>query len=386
MKKLLVVIMMLAFAPIMAVDISGQIDMNYFMRSWADTDDDVVDDNEVNDAFFGTMAGNTKILFTQDMGDGLTAALKLMVVELSEGADTGGYYSTEEIWIAKKGPFGQEPLSFKFGKMEVPGNLDYDVGITHAMTNGVALISRGLGEIDRTYGLSVGYAVEGVGTFTLTTFEALPGVDAGVDEKDEDSGLFQSIALQWATGPDAFGVAGLELVVAYVMVPGYLDFDAGNNISLGATYTLMDGALKLGLEIDMSKSMCYDIDPTTGNPVYINAGAAETVCMDVDGGMLMALNVDYKINEEFSVGLTYEMLTYQDVPDGLGVGTDLEAGTDSRMAIRGSYAVAENVSLRLEYSQLANSSDDINEALLDADTDEDAPGYSLIALGVFAKF
>jgi hypothetical protein len=384
MKKLIVVIMMLVVAPVMALEISGQIDMNYFMWSPADSDDTPSipgppDTEEISQSYFGTVAGNTKLCFSQDMGDGLSAFVKLLLVEVSDGADTTGYYGTEEIWVQKKGAFDQEALSFKFGKMEVPGNLDYDVGITHTFSNGAALISRGVGEIDRAYGLSVAYAVEGVGTFTLTTFEGLPGVDNAVDEKDEDTGLFQSIALQWATGADAFGVAGLDLTVAYIMVPGFLDYDNGSLISLGGTYTLMDGALKLGLEIGMSKSMAH----VQG---FSLAAAADTDCVDVDGGMLIALNVDYKINEEFSVGLSYEMLTYQDVPDGVAAGTDLEAGTDSRMAIRGSYTVAENVALRLEYASVGNSSEDIVEADTDGDGDEDDPGYSLISLGMMAKF
>jgi hypothetical protein len=397
MKKLVVILLMLAVAPVMAVEIGGIIDVNYFMPSYADSDINGTanTEEECGNSYFGEVGAS--LWATQELGEGLTGKVKLAMAESkSDGIDSMSAIALEELFVKKTGAFDQEALSFTFGKMEIAGNLDYDTSITHCFTNGKALISTGLGEIDNTWGLSVGYAVENVGTFTLSTFEAIGGYDDSItgNENDEDSGLFQSIALQWDTGADkdAFGVAGLRLVVAYIMLPGYEDYDAGSVISLGGTYKLMEGALTLGLEIDMSSNSCVDNGLiASGSPDYINVGTAETVYLDAEGGMLIALNADYKINEEVCVGLSYEMLTYSDIPDGVGAGTDLEVGTDSRMALRASYAVADGTKLRFEYAMLSNSSSDITEADLDGDgipasTDEDDPGYSLISLGVFSKF
>jgi hypothetical protein len=368
MKKLVVILLMLAVAPVMAVEIGGIIDLNYFMPSTADTDDggSSLEDYEINNSAFGEVS--TALWATQELGEGLTGKIKLAMVEpLSNGADYLTAVAVEEAYVKKTGAFGQEALSFAFGKMEVPFNLDYDKGITHTFTNGNALYSSGMGEIDGVWALSVGYAVADVGTFTLSTLEYTGDVTL-VDEEDEDSGLFQSIVLQWDTGADkdAFGVAGLRLVVAYAMLTSIDDADNGSVISLAGTYTGVEN-LTLALEIDMTNHVAE----------FVGGGY-----LDEKGGMLIALNADYQVNAEVSVGLSYEMFNYNEADDVL----TMDASTDSRMALRASYAIADGTKLRFEYSAVSNSLSDLTEYDEDGDGDEDNAGYSLIALGVFAAF
>lgn len=367
MKKLMLMIGLLIAAgiPLMAADVTagGQLDLNYVM--WSPTDDN---DNESSESYFAMVS--TKFTVKADFGDDLTGFMKLNFIEdpfgtgHSFGIDTFGLVNTEELWVSKANAFDQEGLGFKFGKMEVPGNLDIDNGITHALSNRL--------EIDFTWGFNVNYAVEGAGTFNLTTLEFMGGTDAttGPPPDDEDTCLFNSIVLQWDTGENAFEVDGLRLVVAYAMLASDDDQDDGSVISLGGTYSLKgnDVPLTLGLEIDMVSNVDLgdlDID--------------DQPALDLGSGMLMALNADYDINEEFSVGLSYETFTVdEDDADPPSIPTALADQTITRMALRGAYKVAEDVKIRLEYADISN---DDSDSGADKET-----GGNTIALGILAKF
>jgi hypothetical protein len=330
MKKLLIVALMLAVLPAFAVEFGGKIDLNYHMET---PNDDTIEP----ESYFGMVS--TKITLKEELGEGLTGFVKLDLDEnKSNGVGSASLIWTEEVWVAKAGAFGQEALGFKFGKMEVPGNLDYDTGTTHTISNRI--------ELDETWGLNVNYGLgEGMGTINLTVFEGGGGLNAATGE-DADTGMFQSLVLQWDTGKgiDAFGVAGLRLVVAYGMVALDTVDETASIISIAGTYTLKDLGLCIGLEIDML--------------TYVFNGE--------DGSMLIALNADYDINEEIAVGLSYEMLQYAEAG-----ATD--AHTESRIAIRASYKVADATKLRLEY------------AMVD-DSEDDTVGESLISLGCVTKF
>jgi hypothetical protein len=364
MKKLMLMIGLLVAAgiPLMAADVTpfGQLDLNYIMLS--PTDDN---DNESSESFFAMVS--TKLGVKADFGDDLIGYAKLNVVHdsgHSTGMHTDGYVMTEELWVSKANAFDQAGLGFKFGKMEVPGNLDIDNGITHTLSNRF--------EIDFTWGFNVNYAVEGVGTFNLTTIEFMGGTDSttGPPPDDEDTCLFNSIVLQWDTGEDAFEVAGLRLVVAYAMLASDDDQDDGSVISLGGTYSLKgnDVPLTLGLEIDMVSNVDVgdlDID--------------DQPALDLGSGMLMALNADYDINEEFAIGLSYETFTVdEDDADLPSIPAALADQTITRIALRGAYKVAEDVKLRLEYADISN---DDSDSGADKET-----GGNTIALGVLAKF
>jgi hypothetical protein len=380
MKKLVVILLMLAVAPVMAVEIGGIIDVNYFMATPADTD------FVVPESYFGEVSA--ALWAVQELADGLTGKIKLAMVEgKSNGIDSSSTIALEELYVKKTGPFGQEPMAIMFGKMEVPFNLDYDTGITHCFTNGTALLSAGVGEIDNTWGLSGSYSVDGVGTFTLTTFEGMGGVadeedgqsQAIEDQTDEDTGLFSSMAVQWDTGADkaAFNVEGLRMVVGLAMLASPQDNDNGMVISIGATYKGVKN-LTLGLEIDITSnaaqfpaSVINDIETFTGD-VFAHGSA------DMEGGQLIAINADYAIEGGYSVGLSYEMFSYAECDIEMWDGSALyditvDASTDTRMAIRGEMEVAEGSKVRLEYSTTSNS--EIDEI-----------GQTLIALGFFGKF
>jgi hypothetical protein len=380
MKKLILLVGLLVAAgiPLMAADIGGVMDLNYFMETPKDDNDD-----EPSEGYFGMVS--TKLTVKQELGENLDGFLKLALIEaksdgidstaeptdldgdvVDSGADLDGDgvndfviinpvktegdaypVQIEEIWVAKKDAFDVEGLGLKFGKMEVPGNLDYDTGTTHTLSN--------MFEIDFTWGLNGSYFLgEGKGTVNLTLIEGMGGLDEtpGEDPEDEDSGLFQSLVAQWDTGENAFEVEGLRLVVAYAMIASDDDADDGSNISIGGTYNFkgMDVPLTLGLEIDMST----------------NVYSAKK------GTMLIALNGDYDINEEFSAGLSYEMWTFNKDED---IGLD-DSFTISRMALRGSYKIADNTKVRLEYADLST----------DEEGAKDEFGGSTIALGVLAKF
>jgi hypothetical protein len=370
MKKLMLLVGLLFVAgiPLMAADVTvgGVLDLNYVMDSPADDDDD-----EPSESYFGTVS--TKLTTKADFGDDLIGFAKLNFVEdinmgtgHSYGMDTIGILTVEEAWVSKANAFGQEGLGFKFGKMEVPGNLDIDNGITHSLSNRF--------EIDYTWGLNVNYAVEGVGTFNLTTFEGMGGLDAtGPD--DEDTGLFSSLSLQWDTGENAFEVEGLRLVVAYGMLASDDDQDDGSVISIGGTYSLagMDVPLTIGLEIDMVSNV--DI-----GDFYVD----DQVALDLGSAMLMALNVDYDINEEFSVGLSYETLAVdEDDLDAPSIPAAIEKQTITRLALRGEYNVAEDVKMRFEYADISNDNSDI---AVDTSTADKETGGNTIAIGVLATF
>lgn len=348
MKKLLVVLIALMIAvPVMAAEVSGSIDVNYFMETF---NDDVAPDEP--ESYFGMVS--SKLIVKHELGENLNGLVKLNLLEpYSYGIDSNdagppAYMVIEEVWVAKTDAFDQAGLGFKFGKMEVPFNLDYDTNITRNISNAL--------EIDFTWGLNTSYAVEGVGTFNLTLIEGVGGED-DVDDIDLDTGLGSSLVLNWDTGEDAFEVAGLRLVVGYAMIAGQDiaatedNADAGSVISIGATYTLADQGMKFGLEYDMEKN-------------YLT----QMIMGSVEGSTLIAINFDYDINEEISVGLSYEMLAIAE-----DTAIALPSSTYNRMAIRGSYAIAEDTKLRLEYSS-------------DADSEDDTMGGTLIALGVFSKF
>ncbi len=324
MKKLLIVALILAVMPAFAgVEISGILDLDYFMTTPNDSALEA-------ENFFGIIGSKLNFKVT-DLAEGTDALVKMNIADISNGMDSAGAFQLEEIWIAKKGPFGQDALGFKFGKMEVPFNLDVDNGITHSMTNrsGLAYTTGGAaGEIDYTWGLNVNYMIgDGLGTVNLTLFEGIGGTDE-TDDADLDTGLFQSLALNWDTGKDvdAFGVAGLRIVVGYAMfagenIPATADnADPGSEMSVGATYALKDMGLCFGLEIliaDENRADC----------------------------MIIALDVDYA-QEMFEVGLTYEQAAY-----------DTADTTDSRIAIRANYILDEKNKIRFEYSMMGNADD-----------------------------
>lgn len=372
MKKLLVIALILAALPLFgqgtSINMGATIDPNYFMMT-------PKDDAAASESFFGEVSaalianmvlpgditGFLKYNVNESMSNDTTSGGTIDLYDVFDEYDTfglpavnGGEFvvdlptasapiGIEELWVAKKGAFGQADLGFKFGKQDVTFNLNVDNGITHAMTDGSAVISSGIGAIDNTWGFAVNYAVAGVGTFTLTTFEYLGGTDnSGTDPVDEDSGLFTSMALNWDTGADAFGVAGLRLVVGYAMLATDEDADNGSIISLGGTYTIPGMPLVVSLEIDMSTAVTF---------------------VDQQGGMLMALGADYAVNEQFKAGLKYESLAYSEDKDIL-----MDANSDSRIALYGSYILAQDSEIRFEYSDTANSEIDV-------------VGYSVIAIG-----
>jgi hypothetical protein len=343
MKKLLVIALVLAALPLFGqgtgATLGLTIDSNYFMMT-------PKDDTAASESFFGEVSAAATLSGTLP-GD-IDGFMKLAAVEsMSDGRDVGTNINFEEMWVAKKGAFNQEALSFKFGKQDVLFNMNVDNGITHAFTYGEALVTSGIGAINNTWGFAVGYNVAGVGTFTLTTFEGMGGTDvSGTDPVDEDSGLFTSMALNWNTGADAFGVAGLQLVVGYAMLATDEDADNGSIISLGGMYTIPGVPLVVSLEIDMSTAV---------------------TAADQEGAMLMALGADYKINDQFKAGLKYESLAYSK-DDAI----PMDANSDTRIALFGSYILAENSEIRFEYSDTANSEDD-------------TLGYSVIAIGYKGK-
>lgn len=343
MKKLLVIALVLAALPLFGqgtgATLGLTIDSNYFMMT-------PKDDTAASESFFGEVSAAATLGGTLP-GD-IDGFMKLAAVETqSQGRDYETAISFEEMWVAKKGAFGQEALSFKFGKQDVLFNMNVDNGTTHAFTYGEALVASGIGAINDTWGFAVGYNVAGVGTFTLTTFEGMAGTDiSGTDPVDEDSGLFTSMALNWNTGADAFGVAGLQLVVGYAMLATDEDADNGSIISLGGMYTIPGVPLVVSLEIDMSTAV---------------------TAADQEGAMLMALGADYKVNDQFKAGLKYESLAYTK-DDAIG----MPANSDTRIALFGSYILAENSEVRFEYSDTANSEDD-------------TLGYSVIAIGYKGK-
>lgn len=366
MKKLMLLVglLMIAGIPLMAaeVTVSGIIDANYFNDTPTDDNDD-----EPSEGYFGEICASLKV--TAELAEGLKGVAKLAMVEAkSAGVNSTSGIALEELYVSKVDAFGQKGLGMLFGKMEVPHNMDLDQGITHSLS--------WLYEMDECWGLTVSYAVEGVGTFKLTTFEGYPGLDFSGDPADEDTGLFNSMTLQWDTGEDAFEVAGLRLVVAYAAVARDEDLDDASNISIGGTYTLKDMGLKFGLEIDMSTSFFNLADLTEGvAPSYYLT----------EGCMLIAINVDYTIPDQpFKVGLTYEMLTMnEDTSDefeaAMGIaGAELESNTTTRLALRGEYNLVEDGStkIRFEYSSLTNDLEGL----------EDEFGGSVIAIGVLGKF
>lgn len=367
MKKLMLMVGLIVAAgiPLMAADVttSGQLDLNYVMDSPKDDNDD-----ESSESYFTTIW--TKLKVNADFGKDMNGLIMFNFLEdpLASGHSTGtptfGLVEVEELWLSKANAFDQKGLGFKFGKMEVPGNLDVDNGITHALSNRF--------EIDRTWGLNINYMAEGIGTFNLTTIEFMGGTDSttGPPADDEDTGLFNSMVIQWDTGADAFEVAGLRLVVAIGMLASDEDQDDGQVISIGGTYSLasMDVPLTLGLEIDMVSNV--DVD---------DMGISDQPALDLGSGMLMALNADYEINEQFCVGLSYETFSVdEDDADPPSIPAALAKQTITRMALRGSYAVMEDVKLRLEYADISNDESD-------SGADKEVGGNT-IAIGVLAKF
>lgn len=365
MKKLLVTALVLAALPLFGqapgIEWGATVDAYYFMLTPADSDDATIDSSEIGDSFFGEVNAALTAKFTLP-GD-IAGGMKIGVSDVSSGINAAGPIDLDEIWAKKSGAFGQDALSFQFGKFDIPMNLNVDNGVTHAFTYGNALVSDGIGAINNTWGFCVGYKVEGAGQFYLTTYEGLSGVTL-VDEADEDSGLFTSMALNWDTGADAFGVAGLRLVAGFGMRATVDDEDNGSIISVGGTYTIPGVPLVVSLEIDSTTFMAPD---SVGLGIY----------MDAEGAMLMALGADYTVNEQFSVGLKYESIAYAENED-----IAMDANADSRIALYGSYVLAEGSAIRFEYSTVAN---DTEAADFDSDGDDDEFGYSGIAIGFTGK-
>mgnify|MGYP003572206856 CR=1 FL=1 len=366
MKKLIVLMLLMAMMPVMAAEytIGGQVQAFYFM--------DMPLGDEIANSQFGTSACDVWV--DADLGDDLAGRFQLNVADISEGMEDSTDVNIEEMWISKKGAFGQEALSMKFGKMEVPFNLDYDNSITHSLSNSAyVLVGAGPdviivpGEIDNVWGLSVSYMVEGVGTFSLTTFEGAAGLDTSDTDPtkytDEDTGLFSSLAVQWDTGKgvDAFGVAGLRLVVGIAMLAMDEDADNAQVVSLGATYTGVD-KLTLALEIA---------------PMISNINSE-------DGSMFYELSADYDVTDVWTVGLTYGGLTV--------TGDDAMAGAEdsslSRMALRGWMKINDAAKLQIEYVMSSLSDDDYTDAELEAAVHGNAVNSvsNGLRIGVYAGF
>ncbi|MFH1709073.1 MAG: porin [Planctomycetota bacterium] len=373
MKKLLVV-MLIALALLamaqsnVTATVGGRLEANYFM--------DMPAGDEIENSGFAVIT--TKLWTDVDFGSDLTGKLMLAVLDASNGINDATAISVEELWINKNQPFGVANFGMKFGKMEVASNLDIDNGITRSLTNMVRFPTPGPdgtwgnaddfsiytpGEIDQTYGLGASYMVEGIGNFTLTTFEGTGGLDeSNADStkyEDEDMGLLSSLALQYDTKDNAFGVTGLRGVAAYVMIAGQEDLDTSSWLSLGATYEVMPG-LVLGLELI---------------PMVSNWNSPEDA-----GEMLYALNADYKIEGGYKVGLTYESYTINEF-----MGKDSENLAISRMALRGSMDLTDQVCLRGEYSQTTLKDSDIADASLDAIAHASSVASSL-RVGLLGKF
>jgi hypothetical protein len=378
MKKLLMIALVLAALPLFGqetaptINMSGTVEFDFFNRTQNDTDKGGTKliDSEINQGYWGTVSG----AFAANMllADDINAFIKVKLNESkSAGVDNKPATVFEEMWAGKKDAFGVAGLGFKAGKQDVPFNMNIDNGVTHTFTYGTALMTSGIGQINNAWGFGVSYKAEGVGLFTLTTFEGLGGFSTP-DKADEDTGLFNSMALQWDTAKDAFGMKGLRIVVGYEMRASLADMDNGSGISAGASYEVVPG-LVVGLEIDQSSFMTPAIDYDPGPGFKYTA-------MDAKGGMLMALNADYKVNDMFRIGLSYESLAYSK-NDDLG----LKASTDTRLGLHGAYILGKASEIQFEYCSLANSLKDINNADLDADGDKDKPGYSQIAIGYKGK-
>jgi len=371
MKKSILILGLLVAAgiPLMAADVtvSGVVDPTYMMVTPEDDND-----NEADQSYFGLVESSVSV--KAEIDKGLVGLVKLQLMEpQSNGIKSGNFLygfglafvQLEELWVAKADAFGQKGLGFKFGKMEVPHNLDYDTGVTHTLSN--------LLEIDYTWGLNVSYALPGenFGTVNLTTFEGMGGLDTTeTPPDDEDTGLFNSLALQWDTGEDAFGVAGLRLVVAYAMIASDEDQDDGSNISVGATYTLKDLGLCVGLEVDMINDVYLPTDVVIDGHPGLDLGS--------EGAMLIALNVDYTIQDKYGVGLSYEQLSVDEDTDA-----GLNEETLTRLAVRGSYKVNDNTTLRLEYASVTSDDD---KTAVDASTADKEVGGTVISVGVLATF
>jgi hypothetical protein len=358
--------------PAFGAEITGNFESYYYM------DTPNADDSETH-SYYGT---DGDIEITNEFDGDVTGHIKLKVNAEDHGRDVTGSVGLEELWLAGKNIFDQEGMGVKFGQFEVPFNLDYDVNITDAMTNGTALLSEGIGEIDETLGFNFNYFLgEGTGTVNVTTFTNNAGQDS--DGADLDSGLFNSIVLQWDTGKgvNAFDVEGLRLVVAYAMLAGpeykFLnganvvdDGAAGSIISLGGTFELAEVGVMFGLEIDMTSSAAmnqvFDLDTD---------GTMDMFFVDQEGGMLIAFNVDYMVPDmDLTLGLTYEMLSYSEIEDVDGTGTvDIPSSTDTRMSIRAIKQLVEDVDFHFEYMMVDNS-------------EYDQAGVSRIALGVKGTF
>jgi hypothetical protein len=329
MKKLIALMVAIMIAvPVVGAELGGSIDLNYMMDSYAD-------DAVAAESYF--QAISTKLWITQALENDVNAKIKLSLPSTSNGVNTVEGLNVEEMYVSKAKPFGVEALSLTFGKMEIPFNLDYDTNITHNYSNAI--------EMDETWGLTGSYDLGGeMGKISLTTFEGMGGTDiSGTDPEDEDAGLFTSMALQWDTGKgvNAFGVAGLRLVVGYAAIAADEDADNGSIISIGATYELADLGLMIGFE--------YDILTDIFSP---------------EGSTIMALNADYKIDDTWAVGLTYENANVSE-----DTATLVPEMKMTRIALRGTMAVGEAASMRFEYSTEEDSE------VTDSGTTKIAIGY-----------
>jgi hypothetical protein len=310
--------------PVLAAEVGAQMDGALMMFTPADSDAE-------GENWFMSPSDESFLWAKADMGSNVTGYMKLVMNIMNDNQITGSGYNwvtIDQMWVKKAGAFGQEALGMMFGEFDVPCNLNINNGMTDAITGENPFVGP-LAPLFSAWGLNISYDLgEGTGVINLTTFEGTEGQDS-VDFTDLDSGLFASIALNYDSRENAFGVNGLRVVGGYASVaPAVADGDGMTVISLGGTYSaLMGGALVLGLEIDMISNYPGE-----------------------DGSQIMSINADYKTGV-YAVGLTYE--SFSDLT------ADAENAT-SRMSLHGSMDVVENGAgkVRFEYSSVTNDEDD----------------------------
>lgn len=374
MKRILIAGMVLAaVCPLFSQEFGGRYEAYYNMET------PHADDAETHSFYFIEGKFSVEKEFEPD----ISGRLVLKYEAEDHGRDSTGEIGVEEMWLKLKEPFNVKGLGFTFGQMQVPFNLDYDASpANHSYTNKKALISQGVGEIDETLGFSAGYFLGSEkGTISLTTMQYTAGIDS--DGKDLDTGLFNSMVLQWDTGKkdSVFGVKGLRIVAAYAMLAapewayegtagaaGPDEGTAGSIISLGAVYK-MEMGLATGLEIDISsnaaQNRALDVDGDTDTDDFF--------FMDQEGGTLIAFDLDYDFGNGWNAGLTYEMFTYGEIDDLGGSGLEVVSSTDTRYALRCDRDIAKKTRFFAEY--------------WDSSNDEfDQLGSSMITLGIEGKF
>ena len=86
MKKLLIVLLFALAVPVMAAEVNGCIDLNYFMSTPNDTDADSANEPAKSEALFGEIGA--AVWVTQELADGITGKVKLCMVDSSNGMDS----------------------------------------------------------------------------------------------------------------------------------------------------------------------------------------------------------------------------------------------------------------------------------------------------------